>query len=242
VHAPSASVLALLASIAMLAGTAKGLTGFGGALVMAPLFSLLIDVPDASVLIVLVHAATSLQGVKQWKPHVRWRAVVPLGLVAVACAATLAHVLRGIDVNATRRLIGCAVLGVTAMHLAGWRWRHHGGWAPTLTAGVISGGLTALGGLGGPPAFYYFAGIEQGAALRAQLLGFFTVLFCGTASMLALEGRVSTGHLLASCWLLPAFVIGVMIGERAHGRLPEKWFDRAVSGLLLGSALIALIH
>jgi uncharacterized membrane protein YfcA len=208
---------------------------------MAPLWSLLIAVPDVGVLVVLVHAATSLQGLRQWRAQTDWRAVVPLGIVAVLCTGVCAQAFAHVDVHATRRLVACAVLAATGMHLAGWRWRHRGGWLPTIGAGVASGALTALGGLGGPPAFYYFAGNANGASLRANLLGFFAVLFCGSTVMLAMEGRVTVAHLATTVWLLPAFALGVIIGERVGKRLPTRWMDRAVSALLLASGLVALI-
>lgn len=235
------ALIATLAAIAALAGTAKGLTGFGGALVMAPLYSLLIAVPDAGVLIVLVHAATSLQGVRQWRVHAGWRSVAPLGVVAVLCAGACALALARVDVHAARRLVACAVLATTVLHIAGWRWRHRGSWLPTFGAGLASGALTALGGLGGPPAFYYFAGNADGPALRANLLGFFALLFCGSAVVLAVEGRVSAAHLATAVWLLPPFALGVEAGERIGQRLPARWFDRAVSTLLLASGVVALV-
>lgn len=37
----------------------------------------------------------------------------------------------------------------------------HGGWLPTLMTGVASGVLTALAGLGGPPAVYSLAHITR---------------------------------------------------------------------------------
>lgn len=238
-YAPSTIVA--LAAIAVLAGMAKGLTGFGGALVMAPLCSLLISTPDAGVLIVLVHAATSLQGWRQWKAHTNWRAVVPLGVVAVLCTGASAHAFARVDVHTTRHLLACAVLGATTMHVVGWRWHHSGGWIPTLGAGLASGALTALGGLGGPPAFYYFAGTAQGPSLRANLLGFFALLFCGSAVTLTLDGRVLPGHVATVVWLLPAFASGVAIGERVGTRLPTRWFDRAVVALLFASGTTALL-
>ena len=64
-------VLAWLTVVACIAGMAKGLTGFGGALVMAPLFGTLIDVPDAGALVVLIHCATSMQGARNWRHAVR---------------------------------------------------------------------------------------------------------------------------------------------------------------------------
>jgi uncharacterized membrane protein YfcA len=112
---------------------------------------------------------------------------------------------------------------------------------PTLGAGLLSGALTALGGLGGPPAFYYFAGGAHGTSLRANLLGFFALLFCGSGLALALEGRVTLAHAATAAWLLPAFAAGVLSGERMGTRLPARWFDRAVVALLFLSGMVALL-
>lgn len=234
-------VFGWLAFISLVAGAAKGLTGFGGALVMAPLFSILVGVPQAGVLIVLLHCATSLQGARIWSAQASWRVIAPLALVATACAAICARLVVHADATAMRHLVAWAVLGVTAMHMAGWRWRHEGGWLPTTTAGILSGALTALGGLGGPPAMYFFSGFTQGGTLRANLLGYFALLFGGAAIILALEHRISVTELRITALLIPAFVGGVELGERMGKRLPPHWFDRAVNALLLGSGLIALL-
>jgi uncharacterized membrane protein YfcA len=234
-------VLGWLALVSFIAGAAKGMTGFGAALVMAPLFSLLIGVPEAGVLIVLVHCVTSMQGARSWVGQVRWRAVAPLALVAVAYTAASANAIMHADATAMRHLVACAVLIVTGMHMLGWRWRHRGGWLPTVAAGAASGALTALGGLGGPPALYYFNGFAQGPALRANLLGYFALLFCTAAAILAMEKRISVAHLCTAGVLTPAFVAGVELGERLSKRLAPCWFDRLVSALLLSSGLLALM-
>lgn len=234
-------LLGCLALISFVAGAAKGLTGFGGALVMAPLFSLLIGVPKTGVLVVLVHCATSLQGARSWASHATWRLIAPLASIAVLCAALCTRLMIAADANALRHLVACAVLGVTALHMAGWRWRHDGGWLPTAVAGATSGALTALGGLGGPPALYYFSGFARGAVLRANLLGYFALLFGGATALLALERRIDSTDLGVCALLIPAFVTGVALGERCGNRLPPLWFDRAVNALLLGSGLVALL-
>ncbi|WP_144138246.1 sulfite exporter TauE/SafE family protein [Paraburkholderia sp. BCC1884] len=238
--APLATV-AWLAAIGFAAGAAKGLTGFGGALVMAPLFGLLIDAPDAASLIVMVHCATSLQGMRSWGGAVRWRAVVPLAAVALICAALTSHWVAHGNAFALRHLIACAVLLATALHMLGWRWRHDGSWRPTLAAGLVSGALTALAGLGGPPAVFYFSALTQGTVLRSNLLGYFAVLFGGATLLLIFNLQIRLPQLYTAALLVPVFAMGVRLGERACGLLAPAWFDRVVCGLLLSSGMVALL-
>ena len=239
--ADTPSVLGGLALITMVAGMTKGLTGFGGALVMAPLFGLLIPAPEAGVLIVLIHFATSLQGVRTWASAARWRTVVPLALVAMGCTAVTTCWMASESAVDLRRLVAAAVLVSTLMHIRGWRWRHNGGWRPTFTAGAISGALTALGGIGGPPAVYYLNRIGQGETLRANLLAYFAVLYVGVVALFVGEHQVHIAQLWSTALLVPGFVLGAFVGERLGKRLPLRGLERLVSCLLLCSGLVALM-
>ncbi|MFM0208153.1 sulfite exporter TauE/SafE family protein [Paraburkholderia sediminicola] len=235
------AVLGCLALVTLVAGMAKGLTGFGGALVMAPLFGLLMPVPEAGVLIVLIHFATSLQGVRTWASAARWRTVVPLALVAMACTAVTTRWMASESAVELRRLVAVAVLASTVMHMRGWRWLHNSGWRPTFTAGAMSGALTALGGIGGPPAVYYFNGIGKGSTLRANLLAYFALLYVGVVALFVAEHQVHTPQLSSLVLLVPVFVLGVAMGERLGPRLPVRRLEQLVSVLLLCSGLVALI-
>jgi len=77
--------------------------------------------------------------------------------------------------------------------------------------------------------------------LRANLLGYFAVLFCGATLILAANRQIHVPLLASTLLLIPAFAGGVLIGERIHGCLPPIWFNRIVTGLLLVSGLVALL-
>lgn len=236
----SPSVLGYLALISVVAGLAKGMTGFGGALVMAPLFGLLMPAPEVGVLIVLIHLATSLQGARRWAATARWRVVVPLALIAMVCAALTAHGLMHAGSTNMRRVVAAAVLLSTLMHIRGWRWLHDSGWRPTFAAGALSGALTALGGIGGPPVVYYFNGVAQGPTLRANLLAYFAVLYVGVVAMACLAHQIHLPQVYTSALLVPTFALGVFLGERLCARLSARVMNHAVSGLLLASVLSAI--
>jgi uncharacterized protein len=234
------AVLGCLVLVTLVAGMARGMTGFGGALVMAPLFGLWMPAPQAGVLIVLIHSFTSLQGVRDWAGAARWRSVAPLALVALGCTALTAHWMANASAVNARHLVAAAVLASTVMHMRGWRWLHDSGWRPTLTAGALSGALTALGGIGGPPAVYYLNRIGQGAVLRANLLAYFALLYVGVVALFVAGHQVHRSQLGVVAMLVPVFVFGAFAGERIGKRVPVQGVERLVSGLLLGSGLVAL--
>lgn len=245
-------IVAALMAVSLLAGLTKGVTGFGGALVMAPLFGLALPAPQAAALIVLINCAASMQGWRRWAGLVHWRVVAPLAVIALLCTAAGVRLIASGGLPDLHRAIGICVLAVTVLHILGWRWRHSGGMAPTVAAGAVSGAMTALCGIGGVAAVYYFNGMGKPqqqtddaqdsvtAVLRANLLGYFALLFSGAALILAADGQVASAQLWTTALLVPAFAAGVMLGERIYGLLPQRWFHRIVSLLLLCAGMAAL--
>ncbi|MFL9923921.1 sulfite exporter TauE/SafE family protein [Herbaspirillum lusitanum] len=247
--APPLAML-LLALISLLAGMAKGVTGFGAALVMAPLFGVLLPSPESGALIVLINCAASLQGWRRWSRLVRWRSLAGMAAVALICTALGVHWIASHPLPWLNKLVGVVVLIVTMLHMRGWRWHHRGGARPATAAGILSGAMTALSGIGGVPAVYYFSGLAAASAsehkaateiLRANLLGYFAVLYSGAVLILAANHQVHVPLLLSTLVLVPAFAAGVLIGERIYHLLPRIWFNRSVAALLLASGVVALV-
>lgn len=246
----SFTLMAWLAAVSLLAGVIKGVSGFGAALIMAPLFGIWLPPSYAGALVVLLHAATALQGWRSWSRHVRWKSVTPLALVALACTMLTTRWFNDSDNTQVHRLVGALVILLTLLHVCGWRWRHQGGIASTLTAGMASGAMTALGGMGGAPAVYYFSGGPEGnaedhyvtARLRANLLGYFCLLFVGASLILGMQRHINVAVLASSAALVPVFAAGVLIGERLYRHLPAYWINCTVTVLLFGSGLLSLLR
>ncbi|GAA4015638.1 sulfite exporter TauE/SafE family protein [Actimicrobium antarcticum] len=240
---PAVLVLAALAAICFVAGVAKGLTGFGAALIMAPLLSMLIPPTQAAALIVLLHAMTGWQGARTWWPHVQWPRVIGIAVVALMCHQLTLPVLAQVDDVLVRRATGTLVLLLSLSSLCGAQLRNSGGYPATLAAAVASGIFTAFGGLGGPPVAYYFAGQASAAThMRANLLGYFMVLFSGAAIGLAVRGAVGIESLRHSALLAPFFVLGMMAGSRLYGRLSPRCYHYVVQLGLVGIGLFAMVR
>ncbi len=231
-----------LAAVCFVAGFTRGLTGFGAALVMAPAFSLMVGPRTSTALIVLIHSLTSLQGFRAWESRVAWQKVLWLGLVAAAANAIGTVLLEQTEPTLLRRVAGAAVVVLAVVFVIGVRWRQQGGVGATLLAGTASGVLTAIGGLGGPPAVYYFSGqYADSASVRANLLAFFTLLFGSACLLFAGRGELGMGEVGVALLLSPLFYIGGWLGEASFRRTSQRRLDHVVGTVLALSGLLALL-
>lgn len=109
-------------------------------------------------------------------------------------------------------------------------------------AGLISGFVSALAHLGGPPIFAYLLTtdlkprkfVATSAALFAivNLLKVPAYFFAG----------LFDGALIASVWYAwLAIPVGVIVGRALVGRIDRSMFDRITTTLLIGGALVLLV-
>lgn len=232
---------AALAAISALAGLAKGLTGFGAALIMAPLFALVVSPAQAAVFIVLLHGLTAWQGIRRHVELVEWWRVSVLAAIALLCHQLSLDLVTQFDPHLLRRGVGALVLVMGVLAWIGVQIRHRGGHVPTTLAGATSGLFTAIGGLGGPPVVYYFSGRGGSApAVRANLLAYFMLLFSGASLGLLVHGQLNWSALRSSLLLVPFFCAGAIVGEALFARLPSARFARVVQLALIAIGIFTL--
>lgn len=107
------------------------------------------------------------------------------------------------------------------------------------TAGVIHG-LFACGG----PLVVYVVGrsLHDKASFRATLSALWLVMNVVLVTTMAFDGSVSRGSLTTTAALIPALLLGLLVGDRVHRRLDERTFRFAVFVLLLIAALVLLLR
>ncbi len=114
------------------------------------------------------------------------------------------------------------------------------GWCAV--TGLTSGVLGGLFGTGGPPviAFLKQHSLAKGA-FRATLLSYFMAMSVIRAGAYVRAGVLTTDILHAGLWLLPASLIGTVLGMVVHRRISERSFGLAVSVLLIALGLALLV-
>jgi uncharacterized membrane protein YfcA len=228
--------------IVAIAGFVRGFSGFGAGLILAPALSLLFNPQQVVATVVLLEMAAGAGLVPQALSKTRWREVLPLVLGAVVMVPVGAHFLALLDPTLMRRIIGGLILGFVVLMLTGKSHYDQPRLVLTVGVGSLSGFLTGLAGIGGPPiVLYQMSGSNPAAANRANFIVFFALTQVIALGSYWAQGLMSiaVGTLFLS--LMPAFVVGLLVGQRCFKQVDEVLFRRVVTGLLLTVAVLALV-
>lgn len=211
--------------------------GFGaGLLAVGMLAAVLPELRDGVVILLVLLLPVEAWVVVRSRRSIRWRGVGAL-LVGVAVGVPLGSwALQAGDTGWLLRGLSWFLLlaGGTFLFLperARIQW-------PTGTApgvGVLAGFLSGLFGTSGPPlAVYFHLGPWDKSAFRGHMMAVFLAMTLVRLPSYGLAGLLTTERVLSGVILLPAALLGAVVGQALHGRIPEKSFRRAVAlGLLL---------
>jgi hypothetical protein len=247
-RAPHAALspLVVAAGAAVLAGAAlQSATGFGFALVAAPLLFAAVEPEQAIGLLIGLGLEVNLLTLAT-----EGRRPEPLGADA---ARILAWSLPGLAVGllALRSLDGTSLqvavtLGVFAT-LAVQRLRpaspHRPGWWAVPATGLASGVLTTSTSTAGPPIVLYLLArgarpLETRDTLTVTFLGL-SLLGIATLAVTGTDAAVPSAAALAA--LVPLVLLGHLAGRPVFARLTEERYEPVLTAVLIATALAGLL-
>jgi uncharacterized protein len=228
-----------LSATAFIAALLYAVSGFGFAVLAAPLFLLFVDPAKAIQLVILVSTALSFIVI----PGL-WRSIAP-GLLLRLALGNMAGLPLGLfafryaDPVVVRGLAGATIL-VFAVVMALLRRRLGQPWAPLamspsrdVAAGAVSGIATALVGMAGPPVLIYLLlGGAPPQTVRATLLSFFSLSYAVTLAAHAATIGIPGSTWLAAAILIPFAFIGGFAGRPLGERIGAKGFAILAISLL----------
>ena len=236
----SAGELALAAGCAALAAAPMSVTGFGLALVLAPLLLLVLDPGDVVAATNALSMLTAAGVAWRWRARIAWSTARPLFLAALAGMPVGLALLLVANARVLEALIGAAVLGGTVALARGFRIGR--GATAALAAGALSGVLRTSTSAAGPPVMIYLQGRGlPPEAFRATGACYIAATGLAAVGLLAGTGRFSADAGLTVLAGLPGLVVGSLAGAALARRVNATWFRRAVTALLLASAVSVLI-
>ena len=226
---------------ALLAGTVRGFSGFGSALVLSPSLSALygprIGVPVA----LLLELALVVPFVP---PAARLVDRARTGLLCVAALVTIplgAELLVLVDGRTLRWAICAVVFAAVAILAFGWRYHGRPHAAATAATGALSGLLGGSTGMSGPPViFYELAGSAPIARMRASFMVYFAWVDVVALAAFALTGTLGGRPLLLACVLVAPYLAAAGAGARLFGRASEAAYRRLAIAVLVGVAIASL--
>lgn len=236
----------VLAIGAVVVGLSKTALPGGGTIAVA-LFAAVLPARESTATLLLLLIVGDMLALWAYRRHAQWRALIRL------IPAVLAGILLGVaflavaDDGWVRRVIGALLLVVVAVTL--WRrWAAHsverassGGWLAAAVYGTLGGFTTMVANAAGPVMSMYFLAARFPVK---QFLGtgawFFAVVNIGKVPFAAGLGLFSTDSLWIDLWLIPAVLLGGLLGRLLAGRLPQVVFERLVIALTIVGALYLL--
>ncbi len=224
------------------AGLIRGFSGFGSALINAPILSLIwgptVGVPVAA----LVEIAPAIQLTPKALKVAHWKTIWAISLPALVLLPAGTFILVSVPADEMRRAIGAIVLIVALVLWSGWRYRGPRGTGPAIGVGLFGGALAGATGVAGPPVILYLMSSDDSPALtRANLIAYFSVILVGFMVVLTFKGLITTEIVWLVGALLIPFVVGAAIGTKMFPLASERVFRIIALTTLTLSSLYVLV-
>ncbi len=228
------------------ASVLRGFTGFGFGLAAVPLLSLALPPAQVVPLVVTLQVVIGVLGLHAASKECDWRAVRLLtpGLLAGIPIGLL--ILTSLPPNPVRLVIGLIIaMSVVLIH-RGLRLPPDPSRLTGFAVGLVSGIISGLASMGGPPVVVFLLALGHSAArMRATAIVYFMLSGCVSLVPMSLRGLITRDILIWSVASLPVLIAGSRLGTLAfqkakpkHHRMVALVTLSALSALLVGRALM----
>ena len=233
--------LVLLMLAALVAGMARGFSGFGAALIFVPLAGALVGPKIAAPILVVIDGVFASYLIPAaWKLGDR-RDVslmfagamigVPIGTVILSLFAPLA----------LRWLIAGMAAAMLLLLLSGWRYRGRPHALATVAVGAVSGLFSGVAQIGGPPVVSYWLGTETAQAkLRANVILYFAASSVLSLATYVWGGLMTLQVLKFALFAGPAYGLGTIAGVGLFGHASPAVFRASTLILIAVAVLLSL--
>lgn len=238
---PPIGALAATLLAALVAGLARGFSGFGAALIFIPLASAALGPRAAAALLLIVDNLTTLPLIPPaWRVAAR-REIAVMAAGALVGAPFGAALLLNLDPVPLRWGMCVLVVAMLALLASGWRYRGKPWLGLSVAVGAVSGFCSGAAQMGGPPVVaYWLGGAIPAIRVRANIVLFFAATGLISAMVYGIGGLFSIRLLLVAALMAPIYGFGVWAGSRLFGLASEANFRRACFALIALAALLGL--
>lgn len=235
-----APFLALITTV-IIAGVARGLSGFGSGMIIAPVAAAIYGPQVAIPMLAVLETLPTIPVTVQALPLVRWREVLPVTVGLAVFLPLGVYVLSNSDADLLRWIICAAILVCAAVLWTGWRYGGPRGLPISFGVGGLSGVLTGIASIPGPPViFYWMASDLPGKAVRANLLAFFLLGDCLSIVSFWIADLFTPSVLGIGIAAMPFYFGALLVGSKLHGMASDATYRRVTFVLIVLSAILAL--
>jgi uncharacterized membrane protein YfcA len=223
-----------------LASVLRGFTGFGFGLAAVPLLSLVLPPAQVAPFVVLLQVIVGAGGLRAAMHQTDWRSIrglVPGVLVGIPLGLLI---LTAFLPNTVRLAIGLIIAASVVLLWRGARLPPRPSGVVTMAVGMLSGVISGLASMGGPPVVVYLIAVGNGAAaVRATSIVYFMLSGLTSAAAMAYRGMIDQEILLWTLAAIPAAYGGNWIGTWAFHK--AKPHHHRMTALIVLSMLAAVL-
>jgi len=227
-----------ICAIAFVAGTARGFSGFGSALIFMPLASSF-AAPRlvAALLLIIDFVAAAPLLPNAWRKADR-RATATIVFGALIGVPIGTYFLSRLEPVTTRWIISVFVFALLLLLLSGWRYRGKDHATISIGIGGLSGFCSGLAQTGGPPIVGYWLGRPIPSVIaRANIFLFFGASDFFSAVSYAAAGLITLDAIKFAFVVGPVYAVGVWFGASLFGKASVTVF-RAICYALIAAAVV----
>jgi uncharacterized membrane protein YfcA len=241
VHSFAPETLVLAGLVALAAGLIRGITGFGGAMVMAPPLALLLGPRVAVPVTLLLEGIAAMPMAWQTRDLVRCRLIGPIFAAACVTIPLGGYILVMADALTLRRAIAAAVIVCALLMLSGWRYSGPHRLGTSVGLGALSGTMTGAISIGAPPVILYMlSGRDPVATTRANLTFYLIGISLVALVMLWMQDVLDLRSAWVALIFTPGYFCGLFAGTRLFSRFNDARF-RQFTLLLLVAVSIGIL-
>jgi uncharacterized membrane protein YfcA len=235
------ATLAFLVASGLVAGLARGFSGFGAALIFVPLASAAVGPQVAAPVLLLIDGIGALGLLPDAFARADRRDVGTMAVGALVGVPVGTWLLTRSDPVSLRWAIAALILALLALLASGWRYRGRPAAPLTAAVGAVAGLFSGVAQVGGPPVVaYWLGGAIPAVTVRANIILYFFVSTLLTAATY-FAGGLLTGTVLGLALLTgPVYAAGLGLGARLFGRADERVFRPICYALIAAAAVLGL--
>lgn len=230
--------------LSFVAGFVRGLLGFGSAMIMLPLFSVVVGMGVAVPVVQAVDSAfaTPVAVLELLRGHCKVKEIWPLAIPAVLCAPLGVFVLGWADERLLRLGAGLIVLFAVYFMWKGYGYEGQVSKLVSALVGAVSGLLGGATTLSGPPVVLFWLGGKAAVGtVRANLFVFFAMTELVTLVIYWASGRYTEQALVYCAGLGVIFGLGVWMGTLCVRFVSEGVFRKVALGVTGLTAVSAIV-
>ena len=233
--------LAMLVAVVLVAGVARGLSGFGSGMIVAPVAGAVYGPTAALVIMFILDSLPTVPITIPAMRIARWNEVFPAFIGLFLLYPLGVFILVHGDVKTLRWIIALTIFASVAVLAFNYRYRGPRNLATSFGAGGIAGVLSGIAAIPGPPVITYWMASDYTAAIvRANLMSFFALEALISAVVLWGAGLLQWSVVMVGLISAPFYFVGLTIGGKLFHRASERTYRLVTFGLILLSAFLAL--